>query len=212
MQDLTLPQLKAACQESGLSPYGNREELLERLNAAAKAELVDAPGVLEPVIGADEADGLAMEAEAAPDAIKTISSPLKASVIVPVNETGAKQPGTALQGKGQASPLLLASSDDAQFYASRPQVAVDAVKEIVENINRKYGHIMKAVYNPAHETLDFTGGLQGPWCTSVHQSAANILDRKGITGAADEYARIAREALMHARNPANALGSVSGMN
>lgn len=210
MQNLTLPELKAACSEAGLSVYGNRDELLERLNAHAAAGLADvvpteATDVVEDetmaVVDNGDLDAAHSHKLVAAGAVKMVGS-------TSPNLTGAQ----AHQALDPTPAIIIPTLADEQHLATRPTVAVAEVQRLVGDINTKYGDRMKATYNPTHETIDMTGGLQGKYCTTVHQPAANILNRDGIKGAADQYAKIAREALMHARTPQGAIGDISSMN
>lgn len=203
METLSLPQLQAACKERGLSAYGNTDELLTRLNAASAAELAAMP---EPEVPAEAVDS----STATMRASGVVSTP----EMVATNNLDAQRAVTAIGavsgGNAGVAKVLLPTIAEIEHLATRPTVAVAQVKQITADINTKYGSCMKAQYNPDHECIDFTGGLQGKWCTTVHQPASAILNRDGIKGAADQYAKIAREALAHARTAQGAIGEIGG--
>lgn len=189
---MTLPQLKAACQEAGLSIYGNKAELIARLqdNAAKQLAEVTTP---EVQMGAGDGDGLAIPEDV--DAANTMAT---------------MQAGAVKMADATPTRIIQPTLTELQHLATRPTVAVDQVKQLVNDINSKYGMVMKASYNPHHETYEFDGGLQGKWCTTVHQPPEQILNRDGIKGAADQYAKVSREAGFHARSVQGATGLVGG--
>lgn len=202
MEPLSLPQLQAACKERGLSAYGNTDELLTRLNAAEAANLAAMPEPEVPTEAVDSSTATmrASGAVSTPEAVATNNLDAQRAVTA----IGAVSGGSAGVGK-----VLLPTIAEMEHLATRPTVAIETVKQVVADINTKYGSCMKAQYNPDHECIDFTGGLQGKWCTTVHQPAKMILNRDGIKGAADQYATIAREAKAQAmRRQANGLFDV----
>lgn len=195
MTDLTLSQLQAACTEAGLSKFGNKAELVERLNAHAAQELSEA----SPEVAMSAEDGEGFES---PEAESMATMQASARVLSPEDAAAKYAPP-------QAPRVLLT---DEQHQATRPTYQLDATKRLIDDINTKYGQFMKAKLNIDHETIEFFGGPQGLYCTTVHQSPANILNRDGIKGAADQYARESREALFHSRTVQGGTGGLAGIN
>ena len=185
MDELNLSQLQAECRKVGISHYGNRAELIAKLQENAREMLLrDTP------VDADETGSIPEDVEAQQTTgimQETAQMNMVGTDVLP-DVGGSSEPVKRQENADVDNPFYIPSEGESRSLTSRPAVAVDEVKKLVDEINRRYGQWMKAVYNPHHETIDFTGGPQRKWTTTVHQPFRNILGLK--TSAADQYARI----------------------
>jgi hypothetical protein len=183
----SLVDLRKACSDAGLPTYGNKDQLLERLNAAAASDLANS----------DESPVEVTTLEADTDAQATTAVMQQSASF----STAAAAPEPMPSHAVPSQPLILQAPANAPARTSFAGQAAD----LLAHIRNKFpGLIVKL--DAHNEVFTFEGGRQGKVTTTIHQPMAAIVGQR--TSVADKYVQDAQAAVMAGRTVEGALGEL----
>lgn len=198
MDTPTLLDLRNACKDAGLSPYGNKDELMARLNAVAASELAQVPVVQDaaPVV---TPDSMALGAP--------LASPVEANLAAPADIAATQLMQTSATVRVvEAKPAIIQTTPTA-FGTAAPVRSSHAAQaaEVLDYIRRKFPQLSVKL-DPHQEVFIFEGGRQGRMTTTIHQPMASLVGR--TTSVADHYVFANQQAAMIANTVEGAVGSI----
>lgn len=181
-----LADLRKACADAGLPTYGNKEQLLERLNAAASAELTDnaAP---EDVAATETMQASALVAEVGNHGTEPASVPASQQHASPTTSPVVADTRLTIPLEQQIASIGFTGS-----HNKGQTVTIEHARRVLEEIRNRYPQL-NVQLDVDNEVYVFQGGIQGKVTTTIHQPLAAILHH--VSGVAPTYVREHREGL-----------------